>query len=230
MQLHQLYPEVQDIDDADLPEAFGFAALAPPDRPYLVVNMVASVDGRVTIDGASEGLSSPADKAVFFALRASVDAVLAGTGTMHAEQYGRLVRKPERQAQRAALGLEPEPLAIVLSRSGDIPSIPLLDDPEARSVVFSGADAEPRLALSRLRGEHGVRTVLCEGGPQLNAGLLRAGVVDELFLTISPLLAAGDDPMTIVEGEAGTHVGLELVSVLEADSMLFLRYRVAREG
>ena len=75
-----------------------------------------------------------------------------------------------------------------------------------------------------------MRTVLCEGGPQLNAGLLRAGVVDELFLTISPLLAAGDDPMTIVEGEAGTHVGLELVSVLEADSMLFLRYRVARDG
>ena len=228
MQLHQLYPEVRHVDDADLPGAFGFADLAPPDRPYLVLNMVASADGRATLAGVTEQLSSPADKAVFFALRASVDAVLAGTGTLHAEQYGRLVRRPERQAQRVALGLEPEPLAIVLSRSGEIPPFPLLDDPEARPVIFKGDDAEPRRALSQLRAEHDVRAVLCEGGPRLNAGLLAAGVVDELFLTISPLLAATPDPLTIVEGAAGEPIDLELVSVLESDGMLFLRYRLAQ--
>ena len=228
MKLHQLYPEARIVDDADLPAHFGFAALAPPDRPYLVINMVASADGRATLEGASEPLSSPADKAVFFALRASVDAVLAGTGTLHAEQYRRLVRHPDRQAQRVALGLEPEPLALVLSRSGEVPPFPLLDDPEARPLVLTGDDAEPRRALAHVRAEHGVRTVLCEGGPRLNAGLLAAGVVDELFLTIAPLLAATPDPLTIVQGGAGAPVDLELLSVLESGGMLFLRYRLRR--
>jgi 5-amino-6-(5-phosphoribosylamino)uracil reductase len=228
MQLHQLHPDVRLVDDADLPRAFDFAALAPPDRPYLVINMVASADGRATIEGVTEKLSSPADKAVFFALRASVDAVLAGTGTLHAEQYGRLVRRPERQAQRVQLGLEPEPIALVLSRSGQIPSFPLLDDPDARPLVLTGDDAEPRRALEHVRAEHGVRTILCEGGPRLNAGLLAAGVVDELFLTISPLLAGTPDPLTIIEGGAGEPVDLELVSVMESDSELFLRYRLRR--
>ena len=133
---------------------------------------------------------------------------------------------PERQAQRAELGLESEPLALILSRSGDVPSFPLLDDPEARPLILTGADAEPRRALEHLRAEHGVRSVLCEGGPRLNAGLLAAGVVDELFLTISPLLAATPDPLTILEGGASEPVDLDLVSVLEADGTLFLRYRL----
>lgn len=228
MQLHQLYPEVGVVDDADLPRRFDFASLAPPDRPYLVVNMVASADGRATLEGVTEQLSSPADKAVFFALRASVDAVLAGTGTLHAEQYGRLVRRPERQAQRVELGLEPEPIALILSRSGQVPSFPLLDDPDARPLILTGDDAEPRRALEHVRAEHGVRTILCEGGPRLNAGLLAAGVVDELFLTISPLLAATPDPLTIIEGGAAEPVDLELVSALECGGELFLRYRLKR--
>jgi 5-amino-6-(5-phosphoribosylamino)uracil reductase len=227
MQLNRLLPAAEPVDDADLPRLWDFAALAPPDRPYLVINMVASVDGRATLEGVTEQLSSPADKAVFFALRASVDAVLAGTGTLQAEQYGRLIKRPERRAQREALGLEAEPIALVLSRSGDVPACPLLSDPDARPLVLTGADAEPRRALEHVRAEHGVRTVLCEGGPRLNAGLLAAGVVDELFLTISPLLATTPDPLTIVEGGAGP-VGVELVSVLESGGMLFLRYRIAR--
>lgn len=209
---------------------FRFDEQAPPDRPYLVINMVASVDGRAALAGATEGLSSPADKALFFALRASVDAVMAGTGTLRAERYGRIVKRPERRAQREGLGLEPEPIALVLTRSGDVPhEIPLFQDPDARPLVFTGADAEPRSALARVRAEHGVRSVLCEGGPRLNAGLLAAGVVDELFLTIAPIIAATPDPLTIVDpaGTAVRHpIGVELVSVLEGDGNLFLRYRV----
>ena len=225
MKLHQLLPQHGEVDVDDLPRLFDFASLAPPDRPYLVINMVASVDGRATLAGLTEPLSSPVDKAVFFALRTSVDAVLVGTGTLHAEQYGRIIKRPERQAQRVALGLEPEPLALILSRSGNVPSFPLLDDPDARPLIFTGEEAEPRRALERLRAHHGVRTVLCEGGPRLNAGLLAAGVVDELFLTISPLIAATPDPLTIVEGGVGP-VASDLVSVMEADGMLFLRYRI----
>ena len=228
--MRRLHPDPADVDPAELFDAVDFAALAPADRPYVVVNMVASVDGRATIDGRSEGLGGPADKAVFFELRASVDAVLAGTGTLRAESYGRLVRRPERIAQREARGLQGEPVALVLSRSGEVPTeIPLLSDPQARPVVYTGEDAEPSIALRRVRAEHGVRSLLCEGGPSLNAGLLAAGAIDELFLTVSPLLAAGADPLTIV-GDAGLGdaVALELVWLLEADGMLFLRYRLRR--
>ncbi len=230
--MRRLHPDPADVDASALFDAVDFAALAPPDRPYLVINMVASVDGRAALDGRSAPLGGPADREVFFELRASVDAVLAGTGTLRAEGYGRLVRKPERIAQRVARGLEPEPVALILSRGGDVPTeIPLLQDPEARPLVLTGADAEPAAALRRVRSEHGVRSVLCEGGPALNAGLLAAGVVDELFLTVSPLLAATADPLTIV-GDAGLAepAGLELVWLLEADGMLFLRYAVAAAG
>ena len=230
--MRRLHPDPADVDASALFDAVDLAALAPPDRPYVVINMVTSVDGRAALDGRSAALGGPADRDVFFELRASVDAVLAGTGTLRAEGYRRLVRKPERIAQRVARGLEPEPLALVLSRSGDVPTeIPLLNDPEARPLVLTGADAEPASALRRARTEHGVRSVLCEGGPGLNAGLLAAGVVDELFLTVSPLLAATADPLTIV-GDAGLGepAGLELVWVLEADGMLFLRYAVALAG
>lgn len=227
--LRRIHPDPAEVDADALFEDVDFAGLAPADRPYLAINMVASADGRATLAGVTEQLSSPADKAVFFALRASVDAVLAGTGTLRAERYGRLVRREERIARRVARGLAPEPIALVLSRSGDVPrDIPLFEDPEARPVVYTGADAEPRAALRRVRDEHGVRAVLCEGGPTLNAGLLAAGVVDELFLTVSPLLAATADPLTIVE-DAGlaAPVALELVWALEAGGMLLLRYRLA---
>ena len=225
--LQRLHPDPGAIAPSELFDAVDFGARAPEDRPYVLVNMVGSVDGRAAVGGRSEPLGGPADKEVFFELRASVDAVLAGTGTLAAEQYRRLVRRPERQEQRARRGLEREPIALVLSRSGDVPSVPLLEDPEARPVVLTGEDADPRAALAHVRAEHGVRSLLCEGGPGLNAGLLAAGVIDELFLTVSPLLAANADPLTIV-ADAGLEepVALELLWVLEGDGMLFLRYAV----
>ncbi len=172
--LRRLHPDPADVT---APEAFAgvdFAALAPPDRPYLVINMVASADGRATLAGRTEQLSSEADRDVFHTLRTLVDAVLVGTGTLRAERYGRMVRSPERQEQRRARGLDPEPYAIVCSRRGDFPDdIPLFNDPEARVLTYEREDAAlPSRALRRARSEHGVRSVLCEGGPTLNAALL----------------------------------------------------------
>ena len=199
-----------------------FAAMAPEDRPYVVVNMVASADGRATLHGKTKELSGPADKAVFHKLRSLADAVLVGTGTLREERYGPLRKDGEEQ-----------PYAIVLSRRGDFPTdIGLFTDPRSRLLLYAGEDAAlPSRALRRARQEHGVRSVLCEGGPTLNGSLLAEGLIDELFLTISPLLANGPAPLTILEATGpGEHVPLELMWVLEGDGMLFCRYAVARAG
>jgi len=231
--LRRLHPDPGEVDPEEAIGDAGFADLAPPDRPYVVVNMVASVDGRAALQGKTESLSGPADRDVFHTLRTMVDAVMVGTGTLRAERYGRMAKSPERRDQRVARGLEPEPYAIVCSRRGDFPTdIPLFTDPEARLLTYDHDDAmSPSHALRRAHDEHGVRSVLCEGGPTLNASLLADGVMDELFLTVSPLLVSGEAPLTIVGGAGpDTPVPLELVWVLEGDGMLFLRYAVARDG
>ena len=140
------------------------------------------------------------------ALRERVDAVLAGTGTLREEEYGRIIPDPERRARRVASGLAAEPLAVVISRSGRIPlEIPLFAEPDATIVVFAGrapdldgvaADVrhEPLAAgpealpdaMARLSRDYAVRTLLCEGGPTLFAALLHADLVDELFLDPLP--------------------------------------------
>ena len=231
MSLRRLHPEPASFDTAaELLADADLAALAPADRPYVVLNMVASVDGRATYEGRSGPLGGPADKDMFHTLRTLVEAVMVGTGTLRAERYGRMVRDPARQEQRRARGLDPEPYAIVCSRDGSFPEdIPLFTDPEARLLTYT--DASPGHVLRRAREEHGIRSVLCEGGPTLNGALLAEGVVDELFLTVAPLIAGGPDPLTIVEGSGPeTAVPLELVWLLEGDGMLFCRYAVARAG
>jgi 5-amino-6-(5-phosphoribosylamino)uracil reductase len=185
-----------------------------------------SADGRAALDGRTKELSSGADRAVFHALRTAVDAVMVGTATVREERYGRLVRTPENRERRCARGLEPEPFALVVSRSGDFPEeAPLLSDPEAR--VIRAVAGTPGEALRRAREEHGIRSVLCEGGPTLNAAMLAEGVFDELFLTVAPVLVGGEDPLTIVAGGAGP-APLELTWVLEEGGTLFLRYAAAR--
>jgi riboflavin-specific deaminase-like protein len=237
--LRRLFPEPGEI----APEE-AVAGLAG--RETLVLNMVASVDGRAALDGRSAPLSAPADRAVFHLLRAQADAVLVGAGTLRDERYGRLTKSDELRARREAAGLAAEPLAVVLTRSRDLPwDIPLFQDPAARVAIYTDAPGgewpsvvaqvsehsltDPAEVLAHLRAHYGVRCVLGEGGPRLNAQLLAAGVVDELFLTLSPLLAGGEHPLTIVAGELPSARRLELRQVVEAESALLLRYGVTRE-
>ena len=227
MELTRVFPDAAVLAGEEALDGWDLGARAPDDRPAVALNMVVSVDGRAALHGASAGLSHPADRELFHALRGRVDAVLAGTRTLRIEGYGRLVKDARRRAAREARGLAGDPLAVVLSRSGDVPDVPLLADPQQPSVVLTGADAAPAEAFSRLRLEHGVRSLLCEGGPTLNRGLLDAGVVDELFVTLSPLLAGGEPPFALLAGAVlDPPARLELAWALEAQSALFLRYRV----
>jgi riboflavin-specific deaminase-like protein len=240
----QLLPELADLPDgAAVVEALDFGELAHADRPYLVLNMVTTADGRATIGGRSGPIGNPADQDLFHALRTRVDAVMVGAGTLRAERYGRLVRKPERREARTRAGLAPDPVAVIVSGRLDLPDdLPLLHEPEQDVLVATFSEGElPGPAISYLRFDdgavdirrllailrgRGIRSVLCEGGPTLNAELLRAGGVDEVFHCIAPKLAGEPDAPTMVTGVLHETVEMELVSLLENDSHVFCRFRL----
>ncbi len=115
----------------------------PPDRPYLVLNMVATLDGRVAIDGRSGPIGDEADRELFHALRTQADAVMVGAGTMRTERYGRIVRRPELREQRVEQGLEADPLAVVVSARLRLPAdLPLLQDEHSTVCVLTASDDE----------------------------------------------------------------------------------------
>jgi riboflavin-specific deaminase-like protein len=243
--LRRLLPEPGSIEVRDLICELDFARHAPVQRPYTVVNFVASVDGRVAFHGRSRDLSDPPDRELFHGLRERVDGILVGTDTLRTERYGRLVREPERRHRRAAAGLHPEPLACIITRSGDVPTeIPLFADSGSRVVVFTpvpidtaelAAEVEVvdvdageltlTTMLRRLRSDFEVRTLLCEGGPTLFGGLLREDLVDELFLSLAAKLVGGGSAPTIASGSPLVELRrLSLLWALEWDGSLYLRY------
>lgn len=236
--------------DSQVYTGLALEELAPADRPYLVLNMVATTDGKATVDGRTREMSSDADRTLFHNLRTQVDAVLVGAATVRIERYGHMTKTDELRDLRVSEGRAPEPLAVVVTARLDLPAdLPLLQDSRCHVVVCTSSDTELpdcparveylrpdapsgqrfqlRPLLERLRAEHDVRAVLCEGGPLLNAQLLREDLVDELFLSVSPMLVGGADAPTIVTGEALEEPArLSLVGALEHEGELFLRYRV----
>jgi riboflavin biosynthesis pyrimidine reductase len=224
----------------------------PPPRPRVALNMIATADGRATLTGRSGPIGGAADRELFRALRASADAVLVGAGTVRTERYGRMLRDPSLRELRERHGLEPEPLACIVSGRLALPEdIPLLREPGARVVVLTASEAslpetgaeidyvragEGQLdlaaAIAELAGRFSVATVMCEGGPHLARQLLAAGALDEIFLTISPLLAGGEpsggEALRMLAGaELEPPARLELLGALRSGSFLFLRYAVA---
>jgi riboflavin-specific deaminase-like protein len=252
VKLRRLHPEPGETTTEEASSGLRFGELAPPDRPYLALNMVETLDGRIAIAGLSGAIGNVADRELFHGLRTQADAVMAGAGTVRTERYGRMIKNDELRARREREGLSPDALAIVVSGRLNLPhDLPLLQDPESQVVVLTSSDGQgPEVParveilrgdpapdagvvlaplLRRLREEHGVRSIVCEGGPALNHGLLREGLVDELFLALSPKLAAGE-PLTVVTGLGLEPTReLELLSVHESEGHLFMRYRVTQD-
>jgi riboflavin-specific deaminase-like protein len=248
MEFRQLLPEPATVDVDVLLASLAPSRHAGAERPYTVVNFVTSADGRATFGGRSGPLGDGGDRAMFHGLREQFDAVMSGTGTLRTERYGRILGKPERRQRRSERGLPAEPLACIVTRSGEVPTdIPLFAEPEARIVVFSPTEvSHPSWAaqveviridpgeltlttvLRHLRSEHGIRSLLCEGGPTLFGGLLQEGLVDELFLTLAPKLAGGGQGPAITTGpELPEPQLLQLHWLLERDDSLYLRYGIA---
>ena len=243
----QLLPTAREVDADSLIASLDLTEQTPADRPYTLVNFVATADGAATFRGRSGGIGDDGDRAMFHALREASDAVLAGTGTLRTERYGRILGRAERRERRLEAGLTAEPLACLITSSGRLPlDIPLFAEPEARIVVFApraleltgvaaqvqvelydpGADRPLTEIVRSLRHKHEVKTLLCEGGPSLFNSLLHEELVDELFLTVAPKLGGGSTDPTITTGDALPELAqLHIAWLLERGDSLFLRYR-----
>lgn len=216
-------------------------------HPYTISNTVASIDGRVTVESKASGIGSTTDRLAMRNLRARVDAVMVGAGTLRAE--------------RLSLGLDAtpgglrQPLAIIVAASGEVPvrknlithkgQEVLVISAEARAEALTeelsgiasvisvpaGRDGYPDLvrALQKLKLEYRVGSLLVEGGPRLTRTLVSRGLLGELFLTVAPKLLGGTPGQikTIIEGSIPVPKDLSLISIHLAGGEIFLRYALA---
>ncbi|MGA4954336.1 pyrimidine reductase family protein [Streptomyces lavendulocolor] len=220
----------------------------PPEGPWLRANMVSSLDGAAQHEGRSQPISSDTDMRIFGTLRGLADVVVVGAETVRLEGY-RPARAREAFAERrAAAGQGPAPAIAVVSASLDLDfSAPLFTAPLVPTLVLTGASAAPdRVSAAQEAGaevvvagdgrgvepervvralaERGLTRQLTEGGPRLLGQLVAAGVLDELCLTVSPLLTAGGAQRITGGPSPKVPERFALTSLLEEDGFLFTRY------
>ena len=241
--MRRLIPDA--TDDVDLEACYA----VPAELPWHVrTSFISSADGAVSLDGRAGGLGSAGDRRVFALLRDLSDVILVGAGTARAEGYGAPRPVGPRLERRRRHGLPDAPvLALVSQRLSFEPDSALFPDdlprtlvitsgtspPERRSdlarhaeVLVCGEDTVDLVAAAAALRDRGLRRVHCEGGPRLFAGALGAGLVDELCLTVAPLLTGPGSGRIVTGLELPVPAGLDLAHVLEEDGYLFLRYQV----
>jgi riboflavin biosynthesis pyrimidine reductase len=216
--VRRLFPNP--VNEIDVAEAYVADRRRPFHRPWIILSMVASVDGAITVEGGSHGLGGAGDRTIYRHLRSLADTVLVGAGTVRAEQYN-----PPRK---------PGQLVAIVTATGDLDlSWPLFTGGHAMLVmpengpvvdaptIRAGHDrVDVARAVEQLPGD----IVLAEGGPTLNGDLLAAGLVDEVCITVAPLTVVGHAPR-LAHGTIEVVRRLELAQVLTDDSgALYCRY------
>ncbi|WP_344013441.1 pyrimidine reductase family protein [Streptomyces thermospinosisporus] len=234
---------------AELAAAYAYPAPAADGRePWLRANMVSTLDGAAQHDGRSQPISCPADMRIFGTLRALADAVVVGAQTVRQEGYRPARARAEFAAAREAAGQSPAPAIAVVSASLDLDfTLPLFTSPLVPTLVLTGADAPPeRVAAAGKAGARvviagegggvdparavrelaglGCTRLLTEGGPKLLGQFVAAGVLDELCLTVSPMLTAGTAQRIAGGPSIPVPQRFALTSILEEDGFLFTRY------
>jgi riboflavin-specific deaminase-like protein len=258
----RLYPGPPEELSAELVHAdLEFPGLArsgnPAEVPHVAINMVSTLDGKVSIGGKASPIGSRVDRLIMSNLRCAVDAVVVGAGTVRAEEMN-LTVPDELSEKRKAKGLSEHPLGVILAGSGELPLRRRIFRPEGRRrnqrlVIVAGQATpgktlreasnlgarvvrtrgsgmpEPREVLELLKDLLNVGTVLLEGGPSVNGSFLSSGVVDELFLTLSPkiFLSSRDKLSLAASHKAGLEItDFDIASVHSSPKTgeLYLRY------
>ena len=218
------------------------------DRPHVALNMVTSADGRATLAGTAD-IGSRTDRALLRHLRSLADGVIIGAGTLRANDFTPRVASREAMDRRELAARPPQPLAVIVSGIGDVPTdrkfFTLTQErvvgvseraPETArdrlraagaTVVAVGKDEVDLPALLRwLLRERGVRVLLCEGGPHLVGQMLAARLIDEVFLTQAWRVTAEPGALSWVESKAALDVRLEPLESYEGDGERYGRFRV----
>ena len=249
------------MSDAWTPGKPDYAALElpppPPDRPYVLANMVMSADGKSVIEGTERGIGSATDQRLMRELRANADVVLNGAGTLRASGTSSRLGDAALEAARVARGKPPTPVAAVLSASGalplerafftarDFPAIVYLSEraprerraaieAAGRPVAVLPAGDEVAAMLRHMRRELGAETLLVEGGPTVYAALYALDAIDEAFVTLGPVVVGGAATLTAVAGgRAFTRAEAPRLALVSAHANpetdeVYLRYRVRR--
>lgn len=251
--MRQLLPEP--VDEVDVGELHAVDRPRPDGRPWVVALMVSTADGAAAVAGRSGAIGGAGDREVFRAVRAVADAVVVGSGTVTAERYGPVRTPPEHAAARARRGQAPHPQAVVVSGRLSVPPDlelfagdddaprPLLVHPptapaERRAALATVADldevpaaadtgVDPHALLADLHAR-GHRVVVLEGGPTLNGALVTADLVDELCLTLDPMVVGGGSPRIVAGTGPAEARPWRPAHLLEHDGALFWRLLRAR--
>ncbi len=215
-----------ELDDASLAKieiVYGsLGRMSQAHRPWLVINMIQSIDGGITVDGVSGGLGGPADRAVFRALRRQAPMILVGAATVRSEVY-RPARCPIAVVSAtgefgAARELREHPTTLVLCSNAAT-----IDDFDESRIVRSGDEDFDFVGALATMSDRDVPWILCEGGPRINGQLLALDLVDEVCVTIAPVTLSGTSSRIAGFQDSVLH-SFELASAIEHDSMLLLRY------
>jgi riboflavin biosynthesis pyrimidine reductase len=232
-----------DLSDEDLARLYAY----PDGRRTLRANMVTSADGAASLEGASAGLSSAADRHVFALNRTLADVILVGANTARIERY-RPVRIRELWRHLRAGRTATPPIAVISGRCDLDPSGPLITgaSADARTIVITTARAPEHVraeltehaevivagevavdmkAAVQALDDRGHRRILAEGGPGVLGQLVGAGLVDELCLTVGPLLAGPGAPRIVAGTPLPEALPLTLSHVLEDTGFLLCRYK-----
>lgn len=230
---------------------------APAGRPYVIVNMVMSADGKTVFEGNEQGIGTKTDQRLMRELRFHADVVFNGAETMRKSGISPRVGDAHLEAMRVERGKPRSAASAVVTRSGDLPlDRAFFTATDFDAYVYLGHDAPAgvfdRIAatgravaqlprekpmswmLAHMKFELGAGLVLCEGGSTVNGQLVAEDAVDELFITLGPVVVAGRGHPGAVEGTEMTKESAPRLNLIHAvpneeTGEIYLRYRVRRD-
>jgi len=242
--INRIFPA--SVPDASDEQLLQWYSELPQPGPWVRFNFVTSLDGAATLEGRSGALGNAVDQHVFQLLRRLADVIVVGAGTIRAEGYSGDLLGEEARHWRVQHGKPDHPAFAIVSGSLNLdPQSALFTEAPVRPLVFTTAAADPgrrrelaavaevvnagrdQVEPGRIVSEltaRGLSRIHSEGGPTLLGSLQAAGLVDELCLTLSPLLAGGSGPRIAVSPTEPQPCPLRLAHILESESMLLLRY------